>query len=473
MIKILLETNQTGALHILKSAELELASITRLAEKFLELSVRVSDNVLPIREAFPDWTMETVVSILQNAEIHQECLKALEGKPAMLDLDAKIPEIHKMYIPRSISNHLVLNPTVFKLNCLDVFVFQGIPSYILGKMVQPFVTRSSTKQRSKITCRHIYLDDEEDWEDMVMVCKAPMHLVTKENKDYVLIRSTELSDILRENCCNKEKPFESYKLEDQFVDHLCGGYESSGALLCDVPGMGKTCLLQSLARNLRSKLVTSLVFFIDLARFSEFLGKDTIPKNSLEALNILLNFTSRSKITMMLQQEYIKASKGTIFLIMDAFDEIRDDYLEATTHLLNEVNKQSNVRLIISSRPHMRKHLEGTFKLNSYDILPFARENQVRAIVEHWRDVIPHAFGQKVTDYAHQCINAIRILQTDGQNDILGVPLKCYLLAVVTELHVRQLCKPSRSKTFEIDEIATIESIADLYERFIDVLVSL
>lgn len=194
------QTSQTGACDILRNVSypVQKDEVIQLMNIFVEVFGRITT----LQTAFPCITSENLREILKCEEARTELRALINTKGASLLLDGAVPKAHSFYIPRSICNRILLDPELFRKDCTDVFVFNGIERNNLVVLVDPHVTRSSSTQRSKVTCRHIYLDDEKDWDDILLHCKAPTHLVLKMDQDYVLQRTTRVTEIIRSHSKN-------------------------------------------------------------------------------------------------------------------------------------------------------------------------------------------------------------------------------------------------------------------------------
>lgn len=471
-------TSQTGALIILqKGADQIKRSLDLRENRAMQLSrlyVRISRNTKPLSELFPNFTHADALDLLCNKDISLE-LEEIIKKKAVLEFSENLTEPDQLYIPRSISNRLILDPKVFRMECFDVFVFKGIERGALAKLIRPFAARSSVTQRSLVTSRHIYLDDDEDWEDLEFVCESPLHLICKEECGFVLQKTTKVTDVLQHNVSTESKSKKAFIPEDSFVDQLVSDYGSQGALICDVPGMGKTWLMQSLAFKLYAKLENCIVFFINLAAFGNKLChviselSDNIIKT--QALQLVLDFACTSRLAFQLMHRYAISSWLKMMFVFDGYDEINQASIDCITLILVTLSKLENVQILVSSRPNMRTALQKTFNIISYDILPFGKDEQVNCVVGQWLKVCPRSGFQNLSGLAKQCIDSVKNIQNEDIHDILGVPLKCLILATVNEKQAVQLCKPKRRRPIQISELVTVTSVFDLYETFVNTLV--
>lgn len=463
MLQLLEETQQIEACRILQKIPVHDDQVQQL----LNLPVKVFGRNTELKMAFPNFTNEDARKILKDPEARKEFCKIVSTEGDVPNLDGTLPEQHSCYIPRFISNRFVIDPVLFKKECNDVFVFEGIPIFALKKLVgeHRHVTSSSTEQGS-VTKRYIYLDDEEDWDDMVAISYYPIHWIYKENDHYVLKRTTHVTDILRCHEKNQFRSQDAYISEDDFTVNWIFEPKSNCAIICDVPGMGKSLLLENLARSIRCRSPDVLVFYIQLSSFSKFLA-DKPPSHESE-LNIVVQYASASRIAWMLLEPKKRKNNTKVF-ILDGFDEIRGSYLDQTTRFLENLSKECNVKLLISSRPHMRSHLEQTFGVISYDILPFGTGDQVKAMVGFWLQKWPDRRQKILREFALRCITYVKKIQTPEYPDILGVPLKCYILAEVNERRANRVSSLNHRKySLNMDEMVSIGSIARLYEIFIE-----
>lgn len=450
----------------------EIVGMNDPVNNLLELPITFAGNLLTLRDVFPYLSVDDAKELLANEEIKEELFETIDKDCEFIHLDGHLPDLQKLYIPRYISNRILLDSNDFLKNCNDVFVFKGIDRRDLVRLVEPYVTRSSTNQRTKITCRHIFLEQDEDWDYLVLICRSPIHLVCKEDDYFILQNTTSVSGIRSTGTLIKRKHRNAYTSENKFVEQLLQETDQAGALICDVPGMGKTWLMQSIAGKLRSKSNNSVVFFLEVAQLGQALSQhNTSTWDSHQALEYLLDYSCNSKLTAKLLNKHAETNCLKLVFLFDGFDEIHSAYMEATRSFIASIRSYKHVLLIISSRPHMRNVLEHTFNVVSYDIHPFERENQARAVAGHWLKITSDENVQKVTELAIKCVATVQNIQNENTRDILGVPLKCYLLAGVYEAHMIQLCKPNQQNPLQLDEIEPIDSICQLYKGFVEAAV--
>lgn len=462
MIEALQITLQTGAVDLLLRIP---------GHVLLNYPIKICATVTTLKEKFPELTATEVENILQHEGLAEEFIGIAQGS-ATIVLEGDTPTFESFYFERFISNRLYLDPRVFKENCPDVFVFKGFHRNDLLDLVDPHVIRSSREllKLSSISSRHIDLMGEETWDDLVELWEeTPVHLISKDGDYYVLERTnSKVTDIIIKHVLKNITQKDTYMSENQLIDQLMSVRGSRCALLCDVPGMGKSWLMKSLAKKLQKKTGESVVFFVQLASFAKGLVEQRSRNTEFSGLYDMLQYTCRTKLAAHLLLELFKTQNLGFIFILDGFDEISDLYRERTESTLKVLNNHEKVRLVISSRPHFRKRLEEKFELVSYDILEFTKNEEIETMIGHWKRAISNNDVRKLTNLAERCLQEFKNVQRNDTCDILGVPLKCHMLAVVYEKFARNICRFK----IEPDKEANVVSIANLYEQFIEYSVS-
>lgn len=255
-------------------------------------------------------------------------------------IDAKIPDASSFYIPRLLSNNLILDKSIFEKDCCDVFVFKGMERYQISKLAddknQDSV--SSDTQRAEITSRFIFLAFIEDWEAIRKIANVPAHLIIYEPDEnrYILEDSNQWSEILQfsENDTNPTCIIS----EDEFIQQtLCHQRAKSFVCILDMPGMGKTELLASIARKIldtRKKYVTAFV------KLAGLINKTERPlrciKNPSKYLTSLLSHITPSTNTIILRS-LIENNFIRIQFIFDEFDELQPEERKYVLHLMKQI----------------------------------------------------------------------------------------------------------------------------------------
>ncbi len=204
----LVQFSQSGAAKILIRVPTELYSkpltylgISTELQSFKDAKIEVNGKTLKLQEFFP------AADYGKLQQIFQSCLTELQiydtfitkGK-TLLVANNSTPPKPPYYVPRFISNRIKLNMSVFKADCLDVFVFKKtIPRYKLSEIANPHFTGTSTSQLNTISSRFIYLDEDQDWIELKKIATVPIHLINYEADQsfYLLEDSSAPSGILR------------------------------------------------------------------------------------------------------------------------------------------------------------------------------------------------------------------------------------------------------------------------------------
>lgn len=139
-----------------------------------------------------------------------------------------------------------------------------------------------------------------------------------------------------------------------------------------------------------------------------------------------------------MHQQFSRSSDLNIVFIMDGYDEIGDSNVRKADLLLKTLRSHEKVRLIISSRPQLRKRLQNNFELVPYDIQPYRKTDQVDAIAGEWKQKISDGDEDKLKMFASRCAESITFLQ-ENNTHIIGIPLICHLLAVVFEIQAEHI----------------------------------
>lgn len=228
--------------------------------------------------------------------------------------------------------------------------------------------------------------------------------------------------------------------------------------------------MESLALKLREQS-QSFVFFTDLSSLSDFLAdqKPTTQENNV--LKTVLYYMSNSELSSYLLCNHAGTNGQRIVLVLDGFDEINQANIHIAKSALATLPNEDKVQIIMSSRPNMRETTETTFNLISYDNLPFGREEQANHIGRQWLKLSPQAPLQTLENFADDCILSVKCIPRDERNAFLEIPLQCHLLAIIYEQQAKLLSDPKHIDLSQVPEIATMESVFDLHECFVDTLV--
>lgn len=334
-----------------------------------KLHVEIFGTSLPIMDMFPYFSTSNAVETLQNQEIISELSRVMELDEPCLTFNQEIPELCPDYIPRCVSNKLKLDPAIFQTNVPDVFVFKDMDK----RELNPSIPQNSS--------RFIFDNYKTDrnWKRLCDSAEGPIHLVAKEGEDYVLLESNGVTNAILKNSTRSRRETNAYVSENTLASRLMSS-SLKGALVCDIAGSGKTCLMKSLGRQLADGAQRNVVFFIQLpVFFKQLLDQDELPDET-ESLSFALNYSCKSRLASHFLERYAALNNIAITFFLDGFEKF-DRGLEHCIAFLTSLNSFQNVQVVVSSRINMRDFLERTFKIVSHDIMPFGVQPQTPEVV--------------------------------------------------------------------------------------------
>ncbi len=161
-------------------------------------------------------------------------------------------------------------------------------------------------------------------------------------------------------------------------------------------------------------------------------------------------------LTKLVQAELLQLE-----MFFDGFDEIPLDKVEWTKKVFQSVKNQlPNVRIYISSRPHMRHELERCLGVVAYDMLPFNLQNQVDFLVRFWSPIVIELGEDSLKKYALICLEEIDKSLSKDDKEMAGIPLLCRLIAEVCANKVH-FYSTTGTKNFDLPL-----KIAGMYQQF-------
>ncbi len=218
LTKALEKNSQTGAVKILTEGLQKFGIPQNFKDSFEDMEIEVHGQRFKFHEFFPAEKLKVAQEIFQANISEGELYDMSVAKKRTFVLTTHtIPSEPSYYVPRFLSNRIEINEYIFKADCPDVFVFKkSIARYKLSDIAKPHFTASSRSQLAHITCRFIFLDDYEDWDDLKKLAKAPIHLINFEadHNKYILEDTSSGLDILSKLGSEKNRV---YMTEDEFV----------------------------------------------------------------------------------------------------------------------------------------------------------------------------------------------------------------------------------------------------------------
>ncbi len=196
--------------------------------------------------------------------------------------------------------------------------------------------------------------------------------------------------------------------------------------------MGKTFLLANIARRMAENGTGKIIAYIQLSIFvtDYFILSENQMVDQESALTNVFRYISAEHAELLLELVKAKLIQAEIFF--DGFDEIPFDKIEWMKAVFLKIKQHlSNVRIYITSRPHVRHELENSLSVIAYDILPFNLQNQVNYLVQIWSSKVSQLDELSLQNYASRCIEQVNQTLTRNDKEMAGIPLLCHLIAEV------------------------------------------
>lgn len=204
------------------------------------------------------------------------------------------------------------------------------------------------------------------------------------------------------------------------IHHVC---------LSDTPGMGKSMLLANIARRLSSNRLYGFVTFVTLSNLIPVIKKELKETNNREEA-IFSGFC-----------EYACTSVGSIFvkinqsflteILLDGFDELNHDDEELGYECLKTIKHLfPNARLWVTTRPHKSQKLEQELNVQVYNIQAFCESDQIEFLASYWCTNCASLNEKELKSFAKLCLSDIKSIIRAQEQDIAGILLQCWLIAV-------------------------------------------
>lgn len=212
-------------------------------------------------------------------------------------------------------------------------------------------------------------------------------------------------------------------------------------ILSGIPGIGKTTLLPSISKKIKSKNLSTWIEIIKLTDYITVLPEYNSNEDPIDFLSIKV-----LKYDKIVDQQFKQKieKKNNVIIMFDGFDELSPDCRE-TFHILNDNLVRTNISQIwITTRPIDFHHLAQRFSTCSYNLMKFSNNDQIQYFNHYWNsDDIE--FTKKI------------IKNLENRRIDTGIPL-------LTKLAVEYLVKNYLCK----DEMLSVElTTTDLYSRIV------
>ena len=283
---------------------------------------------------------------------------------------------------------------------------------------------------------------------------------------------------LKKNTKNKNKRKFS---EDCLIEQCTDGRIM---VIADVAGTGKSTFLASLALKMRNKFPSSWVVRIKLNQHSKILDDKINFCNSV-ALKFLPD-----KL-MGLDENFSKFffnhsfRNGKVVLILDGFDEIKDNQQENIINLVNQLKNSSKMTsFCIASRQEAANDLQNEFFQFPFQLEDLNDDEQAKYLTCHWKrgmdeghrnSEIDAARDHKINDFARNLVKVLncKLVDTNRKNirSFIGIPLQCFMVAECFQSKINEYILSANitmecSDDFFADIIKPEFNLLELYRQF-------
>lgn len=159
--------------------------------------------------------------------------------------------------------------------------------------------------------------------------------------------------------------------------------------------------------------------------------------------------------------------EGTILMVFDGYDEMGEKPL--LLRCLAKLKNFTNIRIIVSTRPHHRTELEKTLRTRAYKFLAIKKKDRGKFLAQNWSQILrTNPVG--LIEFAKKVISVVHLPLVKKREEFFGVPLQLKILA---EMFLKPLKNylASMSKTPEVDIQKFIEkdwTLAKVYRKYIN-----
>jgi hypothetical protein len=293
------------------------------------------------------------------------------------------------------------------------------------------------------------------------------HLLEKDGETLQCIKTSgDISNILKFiNKVEARSP-----REDSMID-----FSTSARIfiLTDVAGMGKSTLLNYLARNIKKFHPSFWVMKVDLNDFtrelSEVASKDLkTPQKAIEFVSAKL-----MKLKLQFEKNLFKEScesTGNVVLLFDGFDEIASYYKDQVTELIKSLLKAKIEKFFIASRPEWSDYLERTFSQIKHALQPFGKVDQQHYLFNFLKERVKNADEMKLMIIIQIILKLMATSISDKDYKFTGVPLITKLVGEFFEAKISEYFRASTEdfKVFMERLEKETFNLIKLYDHFVE-----
>lgn len=364
-----------------------------------------------------------------------------------------VPSLPPYYISRTLQLRRRLASEAIHSSSKDVFVFKNVSRSTLSLLAKGEPTEVSKNLTKRLTARFIVLEHDDDFLDICNISHTPVHLFSYEHGNYNHIKSFGASSPFPVILEHEQEEV----LEEQFVC-LVDALNMSAVSIADVPGMGKSTLLASIA-NARKKLVPNIItVFISISTLvntHSSIGLETVD------FEIIASYLTNDPFIKVLLIRVFSYHQTRLELYLDGLDEIFESQLDMLMHILAIFAKNQKIKVFIASRYHNKHIAEEIFGVCSVTLQPFNKENGKVFLTEYWI----HAGASRnefLQEYASICLLGMQSNFRD-LTDFLSTPYNCMSIATY---HEKDAIRFSRRK-YSRGITPRLNSILNVYGKFL------
>jgi len=264
-------------------------------------------------------------------------------------------------------------------------------------------------------------------------------------------------------------PYREKELEREFSPGLTPStlLEVDGRVIfiTDEPGMGKSTLLTHLAMETRKSHPDMWIVRVNVNNYTRILSE--LKTNGCDengAINLLTE-AAQAKETDSLHLERrlfdnTCSSAGNMVVLIDGVDEVSPHYTEQVIQILRLLIKTKIKKIWVTTRNSMKGLHEQEFQCHSYSLVPFTEKDQKSFLVKFWKRKFFNVEGNCLEHLAQRVVELSMKHLTVEDNNFMGIPLQCVLLAEMFEEYLHQY---STAATVELPEHIHVIILYDYY----------
>ncbi|CAL8117646.1 unnamed protein product [Orchesella dallaii] len=372
-------------------------------------------------------------------------------------VNTQVPDKLEYYVQRTVTSRNRLKVEVLKHNFEDVFLIDEMARFQLSSFIgSSGTTAPSGNQLKELTARFILLEHKQDFEKIRQLAHARsihVHWIKYNGKNFELVYSGAV-ETLKEYIDDEQTSFPENELAFSTENKV---------IIADSPGMGKTSLLANIAHQIISQDDKMLVRFIVLNEFvKEFTGEKV---NVISIVKKIAEQSSVYEFGRKFVEHTLKT--GPCALMFDGFDEVHFNQISNAKQILQAAATLPQARIFVATRRNLQDELEKTFQVLGFTIQPFKESNQVEFLLKFW-EMKGALSNDSLTNFTKECLKQLTSKMTDSERDIAGIPLQCRLLAEAYEEDAIRCSRVGYHLYEDSNSIALIDSIYEMYERYIN-----